>query len=207
MCVTYKGGYCMKQSIVSIGREFGSAGHEIAQMLSEHYNLPLYDHNMLDQIASEKKISAQTLKEFDEEKRNKILYRSIKGMNSSPQYNVAHMQFEFLKERAKSGESFVVVGRCSETILKEYEGLISIFITGNMDAKVERIMELYNKTEQEAVDFIHLKDKKRKEYHNSFCKNKWGDSRYYDLTLNSNKLGIDQSIQFLIQYIDARMKQ
>ena len=66
-------------------------------------------------------------------------------MSSSPADNVAMMQFNFLREKAEKGESFVVVGRCSETILKDYEGLISIFIIGDMDQKIARVARLYGK--------------------------------------------------------------
>ena len=110
----------MEQVIISIGREFGSAGHEIAQKLSEHYGLPMYDHNLLDEIAGKKGLDSQTLREYDEVKRNRLLNRTVRGMDSSPARNLALMQFDFLREKAESGESFVVVGRCSETVLKSY---------------------------------------------------------------------------------------
>lgn len=196
----------MKQLIISIGREFGSAGHEIAERLAKRYCLPLYDHNLLEEVAASRNLDSSELQKFDEVKRNKLLYRSINGMSSSPADNVANLQFQFLREKAASGQSFVVVGRCSETILKEYEGLVTFFIMGDMDKKVERVMKLYNKTEKEAVDFIKEKDKKRKKYHDSHCKTKWGDSRNYDLSINSSKPGIDESVNLLADYIDAVMR-
>ena len=196
----------MEQMIISVGREFGSAGHEIAQNLAEHYHLPLYDHKLLDEIASKKGLDSQELREHDEVKRSKLLNRNVRGMDSSPAYNLALLQFDFLKEKAESGESFVVVGRCSETVLKPYKGLISIFVLGDMDKKVERIMRLYHKTQREAEDFIKEKDRRRKKYHNSHCDIKWGDSRNYDLCINSSRLGPVETMNVLIQYIDARRK-
>ena len=196
----------MEQMIISVGREFGSAGHEIAQNLAEHYHLPLYDHNLLDEIASKKGLDSQELREHDEVKRSKLLNRNVRGMDSSPAYNLALLQFDFLKEKAESGESFVIVGRCSETVLKPYKGLISIFVRGDMDKKVERIMRLYHKTQKEAEDFIKEKDRRRKQYHNSHCELKWGDSRNYDLCINSSRLGPVETMNVLIQYIDARRK-
>lgn len=197
----------MKQLIISIGREFGSAGHEIAERLAKRYRLPLYDHNLLEEVAASRNLDSSELEKFDEVKRNKLLYRSVKGMSSSPADNVANLQFQFLRDKADAGQSFVVVGRCSETILREYEGMVSFFIMGEMDKKVERVMKLYNKTEKQAADFIKEKDKKRKKYHDSHCKTKWGDSRNYDLSLNSSKLGIDESVNLLSDYIDAVMKE
>ncbi len=197
----------MGQVIISIGREFGSAGHEIAQKLSEHYNMQLYDRNLLKAIAAEKNVGSDVLEEFDEKMKIKLFHRTVKGMSSSPQDNVANLQFEFLKDRANSGESFIVVGRCSETILKGYPSLITIFITGDMEHKISRIKKLYDMSDKEAERFIEEQNLKRKMYHNSHCKSKWGDSRNYDLTINSSKLGVDGSIKLLIDYIDARLAQ
>ena len=138
-----------KQVIISIGREFGSAGHEIAERIAKRYGLSLYDHNLfLREVADSHNVSSEELEIFDEMKHNKFLYRTVKGMSSSPADNVALMQFNFLREKAEKGESFVVVGRCSETILKDYPGLISIFVLGNMEDKIARISRLYGKTEK-----------------------------------------------------------
>lgn len=196
----------MKQLIISIGREFGSAGHEIAERLAKRYGLPLYDHNLLDEVAASHNMDSQELQEYDEMKHNKFLYRSINGMSSSPADNVANMQFNFLLDKAEKGQSFVIVGRCSETILKDYEGLVSVFIIGDMESKVARVQHLYGKSEKEAERFIREKDRKRKKYHDSHCKSKWSDSHTYDLSLNSSKLGLAGSVDFLADYIDRRMK-
>ncbi len=196
----------MGQTILSIGREFGSAGHEIAQKLADYYQLPLYDHNLLDEIAASKGLDSRELQGHDEVRRNRLFNRNVRGMDSSPAYNLALLQFDFLREKAESGESFVVVGRCSETVLRPYKGLISIFVLGDMDKKVARIMDLYHMNRKEAEEFIKEKDKRRKQYHNSHCELKWGDSRNYDLCINSSRLGVEETMRILVQYIDARRK-
>jgi len=100
-----------EQLIISVSREYGSGGHEIAQKLAEYYKLPMYDHNLLDEVAASMNVSSQELAEFDETRRNKFLYRSVMGMNSSPADNVARMQFDYIKKKAEAGESFVIVPR------------------------------------------------------------------------------------------------
>lgn len=195
-----------QQLIISVGREFGSGGREIAYKLAEIYKIPIYDHNLLDEIAKEKNINGDALKDFDESKRNKLLTRTVKGMTSSPAHNIANMQFDYLRKKAKDGESFVVVGRCSETILKDFKGLISLFILGDPDVKVQRIMQRHHMSMNEAKDFMKEKDRKRKSYHNSHCEGKWGDSRNYDLSINSSKLGIEESVKIIVDYINARRK-
>ena len=196
-----------KQVIISIGREFGSAGHEIAERIAKRYGLSLYDHNLLREVADLHNVKTEDLEIYDEMKHNKLLYRTVKGMSSSPADNVAMMQFNFLREKAEKGESFVVVGRCSETILKDYPGLISIFIIGDMDHKIARVSKLYGKNEKEAERFIREKDRKRKKYHDSHCKTKWSESHNYDLSLNSSTLGVGGSVDFLSLYIDKRIEK
>ncbi len=192
------------QFIISIGREFGSAGHELAQKLAEHYNIPLLDHNLLDEVALDKNLDVEKLKGLDEKKKTVGLYRTVKGLSSSPEDNVAYLQFDYLRKKAKNGESFVVVGRCSEDVLKDFDGLISIFVLGDMPLKIERIKKLYGLSEFHARKRIKEEDTKRKRYHNSFCEGSWGDSRNYDLSINSSKTGIDNALKLLIDYIDMR---
>ncbi|MBP3603062.1 MAG: cytidylate kinase-like family protein [Lachnospiraceae bacterium] len=193
-----------KQLIISIGREFGSGGHEIAEMLAKKFDLNLYDHNILEEIAAEKNVEATHIGKYDEVPRNLIFSRKVRGYSNSMEENVANMQFDYLQDKAAKGESFVVVGRCSETILKPYEGMISMFILGDWEHKVERVMRLYNLSHGEAEVYINRQDKKRKNYHNYYCKGKWGDSRNYDISINSSKLGEEMTAEMLADYIMKR---
>ena len=192
------------QLIISIGREFGSAGHEIAQKLAEHYNIPLLDSNLLEEAASEKNMDAGNLQYLDEKHKKYGLYRTVRGFSSHPEDNVAFIQFEYLRKKASRGDSFVVVGRCSEDILKEYKSMVSIFILGDIDCKKARIKELYGLSDFQASKLIKEEDTKRKRYHNSYCEGKWGDSRNYDISVNSSKAGLENTLKILIDYIDMR---
>ena len=196
----------MSQLIISIGREFGSGGHEIADRLSKHYNLPLYDHNLLRELAAHMNVDHDDLHPFDEAKKtSKLFSRTVRGMSNCPAHNVAQLQFDYIKKKADAGESFVIVGRCSETVLKDCPALVSLFVLGDRDVKAERIMKLYDKSKKDALAMMDSHDKYRKQYHNDHCPGKkWGDSRHYDLCINSSKLGIDESVKILTAYIDAR---
>ncbi len=194
-----------KQVIISIGREFGSAGHEIAEALAERFQLKLYDYHLLREIADDKNVHVAELAPYDEIPKKGFGYRTVKGYSNSPQENIAYMQFEHLKKRAAEGRSFVVVGRCSEEALKGHKGLITIFILGDMDKKIARIKKLHNVSEENAKKMIIEQDKKRKAYHNYFCEGKWGDSRNYDFSINSSKLGVEATIEMLEDYINRRI--
>lgn len=194
-----------KQIIISVGREFGSGGHLIAKTLADRFRLPFYDNNLLEKVAVEKRISHEQLKKYDEKPINKFLSRTVAGHTNSMQENIANMQFDYLKKKAASGSSFVVVGRCAESILKDYDCLISFFINGDKDVKLERIKRVYNLSEEDARRLMQTSDLRRKSYHNYFCKGKWGDSRNYDLVINSSSLGLDKTINVLEKYIQERM--
>ena len=186
----------MGQFIISVGREYGSGGHEIASILAEKFNIPLYDRNMLDQMAERNGIDAENLYKHEEMKRQGLT-RTVRGHSSSVQDTIAQLQFNFIREKAESGESFVVVGRCAENVLRENPALISIFVRGEEDAKTERICRLYKLNKIEAKAKMYRHDKKRKAYHNYYSKMKWGDSRGYDFCINSSLMGVEATAEAL----------
>lgn len=195
-----------KQVIISIGREFGSAGHEIAEKIAERFHLPLYDYHLLREVANEKNVHISHLEPYDEVPKKGFGSRTVRGYSNSPQENIAYMQFDFLKKKAEEGQSFVVVGRCSEEALKECSGLITIFVLGDMDKKIARIKKLHNLSDKAAEKLILEQDKKRKNYHNYFCEHKWGDSRNYELSINSSKLGVEMTTDMIEDYINKRIQ-
>lgn len=197
----------MSQIIISIGREFGSGGRVIAQQLADKFGLPLYDRHLITEIAQRMGMTPEEVEKYNEVPKIKILSRTVKGYSNSIEDNIAEMQFDIIDRKANSGESFVVVGRCSETKLKKYPALVSLFILGDMEKKIERVMEVYELSREDAERFILKKDKKRKRYHNYHVQGKWGDSRLYDLSVNSSKLGIDKTADMLADYIRARMAE
>lgn len=193
-----------KQMIISIGREYGSGGHEIAEKLAKKYGLPLYDHNFLDELAEKKNLDKKVLAEFDETHINKWFSRTVKGMNNSPAYNVANLQFDFLKELADEGKSFIVVGRCSEYVLKDFDATFSIFIYSTKQTRIDRLTRKLHISEKEAFNLMRIKDAKRRKYHDAHSPIAWGKHKGYDLCINSSKLGIDKSVDLISNYIDLK---
>ncbi len=196
-----------KQLIISLGREYGSGGHVIAQMLADHYQIPLYNYNLMRNIADEKNLDANELEKYDEKRRNKVFSRTVKGYSNSPEDNICKMQFDYLRKKSSEGESFVIVGRCAEEILKDNPIMISIFILADMDFKVRRTMEDKSLSWDDAQKKVLYCNRERKGYHNSYCKGKWGDSRNYELSINSSKLGLEETAEIIIQYIDKKLQK
>lgn len=192
-----------KQIIISIGREHGSEGHKIAELLAQKLDFPLYDKNIFEEIGRTKGIDTNDISKYDERPRRFFITRKVNGHSNSPEENVAELQFALLKSKAADGDSFVVVGRCSDQLFRGMEGAISIFITGDMPDKIAHLMDIENRTEADAKKEIEKHDKRRRQYHDYFFPNsKWADSRSYDICVNSSRLGVEGTVEFLYDFIN-----
>ena len=193
-----------KQLIITVGREFGSGGHIIAAKLAEHFGIQLLDSNILAEVAKKSNASEEYLKKYDESARNLFFSCTVNGFSNSPEEIIAQMQFDYIKQKSDAGESFVVIGRCADYILRENPALVRVFVLGDTEAKIKRTAEREGISEEKAKIRMEQADKRRKYFHNTHSENKWGDSRSYDITVNSSKLGLDSTAELLIKYIELR---
>ena len=193
-----------KQLIITVGREFGSGGHIIAVKLAEHFGIQLLDSNILAEVAKKSNAREEYLKKYDESARNLFFSRTVNGFSNSPEEIIAQMQFDYIKQKSDAGESFVVIGRCADYILRKNPALVRVFVLGDTEAKIKRTAEREGISEEKAKIRMEHADKRRKYFHNTHSENKWGDSRSYDITVNSSKLGLDSTAELLIKYIELR---
>ena len=193
-----------KQVIVALGREFGSGGHYVGEKIAEYLGISYYDRRILEDIAEEKNIRIEYLEKYDEQKRNIFFSRSVNGYTNSIEEIVAEMQFEYLRKKASSGESFVIVGRCADELFRGDERLVSIFVLGDKEDRIKRVSKRHNISLEEAAVKVARHDKSRKKYHNRHSEIKWGDSRGYDNCINSTRLGIDKTAELLEAFIRER---
>jgi cytidylate kinase len=139
-----------QQLIVAVSREFASGGREIAKILACQLGIGYFDRNLLDEIAAEKLGDVEKLRKYDEVPRV-FLRRTVRGMTSSPEENVAQVQFDYMTKLADSGQSFVIVGRCAAEVLSEYPGLVKIFVLADEESKIDRICESREVNRDEAA--------------------------------------------------------
>lgn len=197
-----------KQLVIAIGREFGSGGHEIAECLAKHYDIPLYDKEIFEHVEEKGTINPEVARYYDEKPVNPIFYpTAIDGNYLSLEQTVANHIFQFIRKKGEEEHaSFVIVGRCAEYVLQDNPNVVSIFILGNQEEKLKRVMKKYDLDEKSAYNRMKKEDKMRKVYHNFYADGKWGDSRSYDVCMNSSTLGLDETVNALIAYIDSFMK-
>ncbi len=200
------------ETIITIGRQFGSSGHEIGQKLAEYFNIKYYDKELLTRAAKESGYCEEMLQNNDERPTNSFLYNLVMdtysfGYNTSSfvdmpiSHKVFLAQFDTIKKIADEGPC-VIVGRCSDYALADYKNCLNIFIHADEDFKIRHIMEKYQLTEAKAKDMMVKKDKQRQSYYNYYSSKKWGRADSYDLTVNSAKLGIEGTVKLIIQYVE-----
>lgn len=200
------------ETIITIGRQFGSSGHEIGQKLAEYFNIKYYDKELLTRAAKESGYCEEMLQNNDERPTNSFLYNLVMdtysfGYNASSfvdmpiSHKVFLAQFDTIKKIADEGPC-VIVGRCADYALADYKNCLNIFIHADEDFKIRHIMEKYQLTEAKAKDMMVKKDKQRQSYYNYYSSKKWGRADSYDLTVNSAKLGIEGTVKLIIQYVE-----
>lgn len=99
----------------------------------------------------------------------------------------------------------MIVGRCADYALADYPDTVSVFISADEADKIERIKELHNVNDAKARDIMIKLDKKRSSYYNYYASKRWGDSRSYDLCINSSAVGIDGAVKIILEF--AKLKQ
>ena len=196
-----------KQLVISIGREFGSGGYRIGKKLAEKLGFEFFDRNLLDELACQMGVDTNDLSKYDEKLRNRLFSRTVRGMSNSPEQNIAEMQFALLKSKAADGDSFVVVGRCADEIFNGICDVATIFITASEEDKIKEIVEQFGVSEAEAKKKMVRHDKKRRAYHDYFCKRPWGEVKSYDLCLNASVLGVDGTADLLYEYVQQLLNK
>ena len=193
-----------KRFIIAIGREFGSGGKHIGRALAAALGVKLYDRNIVEKIAEELDVDSEHLMKHEHKKRH-FFNRAVNGHTTSFEDHVANMQFDYIRKLGASDESFVIVGRCAEEVLKGTEGLITIFIKGEREYKIGRVMKNFELSRKEAIKKMDRHDATRKHYHDRYCKGKWGEIESYDLCIDSTHFGTQGTAEFIKEYVNRRI--
>lgn len=201
----------MNHHIYTIGREFGSGGKDVGVALAKRLGVKCYDKELLAEAAKNSGFCAEIFENHDEKPTNSFLYSlvmdtySFGGYSSAPfldmplNHKVFLAQFDTIKNIAKK-EPCVIVGRCADYALADNPNCVNVFIHASLDYRADRVSKKLDITTNKARDLVQKNDKQRASYYNYYTSKKWGDSRSYDICLDSGRLGVDGCVDMILNY-------
>ena len=202
------------KTIITIGRQYGSAGREIGEKLASELGIKCYDKELLERAAEESGMCKELFENHDEKPTNSFLYSLVMDTYSGGYSSAAFTdmpinhkiflaQFNAIKKIAEEGPC-VMVGRCADYALSDYPNCVSVFIYADLESKVKRIMNKYDLSEAKAKEKIIKTDKKRASYYNYYSNKKWGDAASYHYCLDSSYLGVQGTVDLLKFLVDKK---
>ena len=204
-------------TIITIGREYGSAGREIGRRIAADFGIKLYDKEMLARAAKESGICEEIFESHDEKPTNSFLYSLVMDTYSMGHSTAAFAemplnhkiflaQFNAIKDIAKEGPC-VIVGRCADYALADFPNVVNVYLYADMQSRIARIARRHDVTDAKAKDLIQKTDKGRASYYNYYTNKKWGEATGYDLCLNTASLGIDGSIHMIREFVAYKERE
>lgn len=202
----------MDNLVITIGREFGSGGKYIGEELAKRLDIKCYDKELLQVVAEKENMDIHLLEKTDETNKGSFWcnmalasFSTSDSVNSFGQLPMNEQIFlketKTIQELAKK-ESCVIIGRCSNIILKDEPNVKNIFVyASDMDFKIKRKVEFAGMSTKEASKAIMKKDKERATYYNYFTNEKWGTKEGYDLLIDTSKIGVENAITLIEQYV------
>lgn len=203
-----------KHTIMTIGRQFGSGGHEVGKRLSDRLGVPLYDRNLIQMAAAKLGVSEDQAEKIDERILGDILTVSeeavdyadyVRAMKEEKPLNdkIFEAQSELIRHLARR-EPCIIVGRCADHILENEFPCINAFIYAEIRDRIARIMRLYNLNEEEAWEKIRKVDRERKAYYEIHTGNSWGSIEAHQMLFNISLLDIADVVDVLAAMYRAR---
>lgn len=197
--------------ILTFARQFGSGGHEVAEKVAKLLNIDFYDKELIAIAAKESGLSEHLFDGLEEKPTNSLLYSLVMGLQSgSSTYcrygdvtgsdNIFRIQSQVIRSIAEK-ESCVIVGRCSDYVLRNEENLVSVFVRAGIDFRTERIMKSCDMKEKSALDYILKTDKRRSSFYNFYTNRIWGSVDNYDISVNTERVDTDGAAQVIVDYV------
>lgn len=204
-------------TIITIARQYGSAGREIGEKLAKRLDVPFYDKALIAMAAKESGYSEEVFEKADERASNSLLYSLLMGSysfgaHSAPVNNMPIndklflIQADIIKEVVQKGPC-VIVGRCADYILRENNDVLNVFVHADKLNRMDHIVQSYGEPVEKAADIIVKKDKQRANYYNFYTNQRWGDPENYHLTLNSYAVGVDNAVELILSAADMKERQ
>lgn len=194
-----------KDIIITIGRQFGSGGKCVAEVLGRKLGIPVYDQELIMKAAQESGFSAEFFEQSDEKRRFFSLSSIFATAYSSETENymsdkgLFRIQCETIRNIAAQG-SAVIVGRCSDYVLRDMKNKLDVFLTSPLEKRAARVAERQGIDYAKALETVEREDRNREEYYNYYTFGNWGVASNYDLCIDSDKLGDEGTADMIIEF-------
>ena len=199
----------MKNTVITIGRQFGSGGHEVGVRLAEKLGIKFYDKELVEMIAKDGGLESQFLHDHDEKAPTPI-YPVMPGFampifyQQAPSDIVYTEQSKLIKKLAEDGPC-VIVGRCADYVLKDF-GVVNCFIYAELDDRINRkfsmVPEGLSFTKDDIKKRIEDVDRKRARYYEYYTDRSWGTMEGYDICVSTSKVGIDGAVATISAFVE-----
>ena len=206
-----------KKIIITIARQYGSGGREIGERVANALNIPIYDKELITEVAAKGNLNEEVIKSADESSANSLLYNLAMGSNTLGAAmhfgykmplndKLFILQSEVIKEYAEKG-SGIFIGRCADYVLRDQKNILRVFVYGDLEHRQQRIADRHPEIKSsQVIDAISKTDKRRATYYNFYTGNKWGKYDNYDIAINSSTLGIEGTTELICEIADKMMK-
>ncbi len=199
------------QKVITISRQYGSGGREIGDKLAKELGVKFYDNEIITRAAKESGYAEAAFHRAEEKATNSLLYSIAMGLNSygNQDFGFSNLslddriylaQAEIINKIAAEGPC-VIVGRCADYVLRNNPNLVNVFIWAKIENRVKRAITMYGMPEQKAEDQILKIDKRRANYYNYHASEKWGRTDNYQISIQSDYLGIEKSVQIIKEFV------
>ena len=189
-------------SVITIGRQYGSGGSELGQILADKLGYAFYDKEIIEMTAGTTGYSSNYVGEHQESLTNSLIYDLVNHMytfpeTESPKDKIFDAQSKVIKEIAEKGHC-VIVGRCADQILKDRTDCLNIFLHAPLKNRIKRVMGKKNLTEKDAKQLILREERRRADNYHYYTRQIWGASANYHLSLDTS-LGYDYVLDVIMQ--------
>lgn len=203
-----------KNVVITIARQYGSGGKTVGEMLAKDLGIHYYDKELMKLASDDSGINEALFVKADEKVKSSLLFRVAKKVyqgelippesdDFTSNDNLFNYQAKIIKELAKQ-ESCVIIGRCADFVLRDYDNVLSVFVHAPEDFCLEQAAKKHSMSTRELEKYIARTDKRRAEYYKYHTGREWTDARNYDLCLDSSKLGFERCVEEIKAYIKVR---
>lgn len=201
-------------TVITIGRQYGSGGRYVGRLLAEKLGIPFYDKELLAEASKQSGICEEVIEDHDEKPTRSLLFSLVTGLQSHGDTSTMYMdmplnhkiflaQFDAIKRIAAQGPC-VIVGRCSDYVLRDMPNAVHFFVKADTESRIQRAVKYYGLDPAKAEDAIRKADKRRASYYNYYATATWGDVNNYDLCVDTGAIGTAGAVDIMARFVELK---